>query len=140
MNTFLNDKPITKTFLYSSIVAACLVFASFILPQQEWKAPESAKSLKNPLSVDAASVAAGKILYAKQCMECHGKKGMGDGPNSASLDKAPSVLNTAAVKAQTDGELFWKIREGKKPMPSTKKNLTDEQRWQVVNYIRTFSK
>lgn len=141
MKRVLNNEPLTKSVLCSfMIVAVYLITPSFILQQQEWKAPETAKSLKNPIPADASSIAAGKSAYAKECLQCHGKKGMGDGPNSATLDKAPEPLNKATVKAQTDGELFWKIREGKKPMPSTKKTLTDDQRWQVVNYIRTFSK
>lgn len=141
MGTILKDKSKAKTVLSGClVVAAFIVFVSFILPQQEWKAPESAKSIKNPVPADATSIAAGKVVYAKECLECHGKKGLGDGPNSATLDKAPAPLNKATVKEQTDGELFWKIREGKKPMPSTKKNLTDDQRWKVVNYIRTFGK
>ena len=129
-----------STFVTGIIVAICFFSASFIPQQTEWKAPESAKNVTNPVPADAASIAAGKIVYTKECLQCHGKKGMGDGPNSATLDKAPAPLNKAIVKAQADGELFWKIKEGKKPMPSTKKNLTDNQRWQVVNYIRTFCK
>jgi len=39
----------------------------------------------------------------------------------------------------TDGELFWKISEGRRPMPEFKKRLTEEQRWQLVNYVRTFA-
>jgi mono/diheme cytochrome c family protein len=39
----------------------------------------------------------------------------------------------------TDGEIFWKMGEGKLPMPAFKKRLTDEQRWQLVNYLRTFA-
>jgi mono/diheme cytochrome c family protein len=39
----------------------------------------------------------------------------------------------------TDGEIFWKMTEGRKPMPSFKKQLTDEQRWQLVNFLRTFA-
>lgn len=117
-----------------------LSLTSFTFQQTEWKAPESAKSIKNPIPADAVSIAAGKVLYTKECLQCHGKKGMGDGPNAATLDKSPEPINTAKVKNQADGELFWKIKEGRKPMPSTKKNFTDEQRWQVVNYIRTLSK
>ena len=88
---------------------------------------------------DAGSLAAAKVLYTKECGKCHGKSGMGDGPNAAILDKPIEPWNTADFKAHTDGELFWKITEGKKPMPSTKKSLSDNQRWQLVNYIRTFS-
>lgn len=143
MKNILKYKPLTKSaFISISVIffAVCLVLASFIPQQSEWKAPESAKNIKNPIPANAASIAAGKAVYIKECLECHGKKGLGNGPNSATLDKSPESFNTLKVKNQTDGELFWKIKEGRKPMPSTKKSLTDDQRWQVLNYIRTFSK
>lgn len=143
MNILINLRQIKKLTLITTGVIAVFIFlslASFTFRQTEWKAPESAKNIKNPIPTDAVSIAAGKILYTKECLQCHGKKGLGDGPNAATLDKSPEPINTAKVKNQTDGELFWKLKEGRKPMPSTKKNFTDEQRWQVVNYMRTLSK
>jgi mono/diheme cytochrome c family protein len=143
MNFLLNLRQKKKLTSASVGIMAVFIFqslASFTFHQTEWKAPESAKNIINPIPSDASSIAAGKVLYTKECLQCHGKKGFGDGPNSSTLDKSPEPLNTAKVKNQTDGELFWKIKEGRKPMPSTKKNFTDEQRWQVVNYIRTLNK
>jgi len=104
-----------------------------------WTAPASAKSMKNPVPADAASLAAGKKAFEKECVSCHGKKGKGDGPNAATLEKAPASLLSKSVASQTDGEIFWKITQGKKPMSSAKKTLTEEQRWQVVNYVRQLS-
>ncbi|MEO5570529.1 MAG: cytochrome c [Bacteroidia bacterium] len=131
----------TKILKTTSVIMVALTMIVFIVVAQNapWKAPEAAAKVKNPVVSDAASLAAAKIIYTKQCGKCHGKKGMGDGPNAATLDKPVDPLNNAATTAQTDGELFWKISEGKKPMPSTKKSLSDEQRWQLVNYVRTFS-
>lgn len=140
MNNIIKYRITSKVALVSAITILFIIFVSYSPQQTEWKAPESAKSMKNPISADAASIAAGKTVYVKECLQCHGKKGLGDGPNSATLDKSPEPLNTAKVKNHTDGELFWKIKEGRKPMPSTKKTLTDDQRWQVVDYIRTFNK
>jgi mono/diheme cytochrome c family protein len=102
----------------------------------EWTAPASARDVKNPVASDAASLAAGKKAFEKECLSCHGKKGKGDGPSAGTLEKAPASLLSGKVQSQTDGELFWKITAGKKPMPSSKKSLTEEQRWQVVNYVR----
>ena len=90
--------------------------------------------------MDETSIAAGKKVYENECLSCHGKKGKGDGPHSATLEKTPGDLTSAKVQDQTDGELFWKITEGRKPMPTLKKTLTDEQRWQVINYVRTLKK
>lgn len=131
---FRNQKSI------AALLISFLLITLFAVAQTaKWTAPAAAAKVKNPVASDAASIEAGKKIYVKECNKCHGKKGMGDGPNSADLDKKLEPLNNAEVKGQTDGELFWKISEGKKPMPSTKKTLTDDQRWQLINYIRTFS-
>jgi len=53
------------------------------------------------------------------------------------LEKKPADLSTK-VKAQTDGALFWKISEGRSPMVSWK-SLSETQRWELVNYIKTFA-
>lgn len=108
--------------------------------QKTWNAPASAKSVKNPVAADAASLAAGKKAYEKECLSCHGKKGKGNGPSAVTLEVAPASLLSDKVQSQTDGELFWKITEGKKPMSSAKKSLTEQQRWQVVNYVRQLAK
>ena len=102
----------------------------------DWTAPESAAQQKNPVAADAKSLARGKELYVEECADCHGEKGRGDGQAAASLPKRPADL--AQKTRQSDGALFWKITEGKKPMPRFAKRLTDEDRWNLVNYIRTF--
>lgn len=118
-----------------------LCFMSFIrITQEDWEAPKEAKAKKNPVVADQVSLAEGKKVYEKECLSCHGKKGKGDGPKAEELDKAVRDIGVPKTQNQTDGELFWKISEGKKPMPSTKKILTETQRWQVVIYIRTFKK
>lgn len=126
------------------IVLGALTFlvCSFSFPDQDsgWNAPESAKKKKNPIAADEASISRGKKVYIKECLSCHGKKGKGDGPSVATLEKSPGDLTSSKVQSQTDGELFWKITEGRKPMPSTKTSLTEEERWQVINYVRTLKK
>jgi len=54
-------------------------------------------------------------------------------------DVQPADFTDAHMMGEmTDGEIFYKITEGRKPMPSFKKRMTEEQRWQLVNYVRTF--
>jgi mono/diheme cytochrome c family protein len=104
-----------------------------------WKAPARAAALKNPLPPDDASRAAGKAVYAKQCAGCHGGGGKGDGSDAANLSRPPSDLTASSSRRQSDGELYWKITEGRRPMPRFGKTLTDEQRWHVVNYVRSLA-
>ncbi len=101
-----------------------------------WKAPASAKKLENPVPVNPSILAKARKTYAKECYSCHGKKGKGDGPNSLDSEKKVPNLLKPNTQDQTDGELYWKITNGRKPMPSAKKALTDEQRWAVVHYLR----
>jgi len=105
----------------------------------DWLAPPSATAVKNPVPADAASLATGKSIYMQQCQACHGETGKGDGPVAADLSPPPSDLTDPKMWEQTDGSLFWKITEGRGPMPSYKSLLTDTQRWHVVNFIRTLA-
>jgi mono/diheme cytochrome c family protein len=106
-----------------------------------WTVPAEAKNLKNPVPVNETTLAAGKALYADKCAECHGEKGDGKGPQAETYSVAPSDFTDVQVMSEmTDGEIFWKITEGRRPMPGFKRQFSDEQRWQLVNYLRTFSK
>lgn len=106
-----------------------------------WKVPEASKKMKNPVKTSAESVAEGKTLYAKHCKSCHGSKGLGDGPKSKELDTECGDFSSAAFQGQTDGDLFYKTKEGRDDMPSFKKKITDDEDiWNIVNYMRTFKK
>lgn len=112
-----------------------------VLMADEWKAPAAADGKKNPAASDAASIAAGKKVWMKECASCHGNTGKGDGEKSKELAKNPGDLSDAAkMGPQSDGALFWKITTGRPPMPPFVGKLSDEQRWQTVNYIRSLSK
>ncbi|MBS1842240.1 MAG: cytochrome c [Acidobacteria bacterium] len=106
-----------------------------------WILPPEAKLVKNPLTLDTAA-AAKQILpvYLDKCAECHGETGKGDGPQAKMYDPRPRMLTDAPhLSTITDGELYYVITAGHKPMPSYKKKLTDEQRWQLVMLVRYFS-
>ena len=100
-----------------------------------WKAPDEAAKVPNPTPATEESMARGEVVYGKVCASCHGPLGHGDGKSAKILATKPADL-ALYIPAQTDGELFWKLTEGKKPMPSFKKDLKPEQRRDVVNYLR----
>ncbi|WP_221405279.1 c-type cytochrome [Roseivirga seohaensis] len=105
-----------------------------------WKSPKEADGLKNPFVDNTTELLKGKKLYNQMCAVCHGAKGKGDGVAGAALNPKPTNFTSASVQAQTDGAIFWKITEGRSPMASYKTILKEEQRWQLVNYLRTFKK
>jgi mono/diheme cytochrome c family protein len=92
------------------------------------------------------SIAKGKELYLERtkgnCVFCHGETGAGNEANFPRLRRKPADLtNKERMSAMTDGEVFWKITKGINGiMPSMEKRLTEEERWNVVNYIRTLAK
>ena len=126
-----------KMLTVSVLIMTAIAGSAFFYQQKEWKAPASADAKKNPLTADAATIAAGKAVYVKECQSCHGKKGKGDGPSAKDLDIPAGDFSKATMQSQSDGALFWKTSEGRKPMPSFKKKLTEEKIWQTVIYMRT---
>lgn len=134
-----------KTLLSFLLVASTAIFMSFTLTsnlnfdQDKWVAPASSKELKNPFT-GKASINQGKSIYQTRCVVCHGDKGEGDGPAGKALTP-PAANHTAAyVQNQTDGELFWKVSEGRGAMVGWKLILSEEERWALVNYLRTLAK
>jgi mono/diheme cytochrome c family protein len=96
-----------------------------------WKAPASASAKKNPLVKDANAARAGQSTFLRSCSTCHGETG------DAGIAGA-SNLKSAAVQAQTDGALEWKIANGNvsKGMPAFG-SMSQEKLWQLVRFIRT---
>jgi mono/diheme cytochrome c family protein len=133
----LFQKIFKKKLQTVSLLLMIAIIGSAFFQQKEWKAPASADAKKNPLTADAATITAGKAVYVKECQSCHGKKGKGDGPSAKDLDIPAGDFTKAITQSQSDGALFWKISEGRKPMPSFKKKLDETQIWQSVVYMRT---
>ena len=122
-------------FIMVAIAGGIIVFSL-----SDWSAPAKAKGMPNPVPATPQAIGAGMSVYMDRCQNCHGEDGNGKGERADKLSVAPADFTDAhAMSAQTDGELFWKISEGHKPMPAFNKKLTEQERWQLVDYIRTFS-
>ncbi len=102
-----------------------------------WPAPESAIKAKNPIKADEAALKEGKELYSQHCKSCHGVKGKGDGTKAEKIDISCGDFTGDEFAKVTDGEAYWKTTEGRKPMPSYKEKLSDNERWTVITYIRS---
>ncbi len=93
--------------------------------------------LPNPLSPSRQRVEEGRKLYAITCAPCHGKTGRGDGPVKKVLRVAPADLTSEAVAGMSDGYIYGTIREGSIAMPPYSDALSENERWQVVLFIRS---
>lgn len=112
-----------------------------------WELPADADKTKNPIPATEESIAKGKELYLDRtkgnCIFCHGETGSGNAETLAKLRRKPADLtNKERMTAMTDGEIFWKITKGINGiMPAGERKMkTEEERWHVVNYVRTLAK
>lgn len=105
---------------------------------QQWQAPADVVSMTNPVKDRPDAVKIGREFYLQKCVDCHGKEGKGNGYMSKMVAKPPTNLASQMVQANSDGELFWKVTNGKSPMPAHRVRFDDEQRWYIVTYLRTF--
>ena len=113
-----------------------------------WELPEDADKTKNPTAATPESIAKGKELYLERtkgnCVFCHGDTGAGNEEtiSAGRLRRKPADLtNKERMTAMTDGEVFWKVTKGIQGiMPAGERKLSEEERWHVVNYVRTLAK
>jgi glucose/arabinose dehydrogenase len=102
----------------------------------EWKAPTSASKIESPLAANETILQKGKETYNLYCASCHGETGFGNGSARGPSGDKPADFHRRIFLEQTNGEIFWKLTTGRKDMPSFEKILSEEQRWQVVYYLR----
>ena len=100
-----------------------------------------AKFATNPIMPDVESIAIGQALFNENCVACHGPEGRGDGPTALSLNPPPADFAAGHTAIHTDGDLYYWILQGieETAMPAFEAQLTDEQAWHLVNYVRRLS-
>ncbi|HAW51011.1 MAG TPA: cytochrome C [Flavobacteriales bacterium] len=122
-----------------AIALFTLTLAAFSLSQDPWSVPDKYKNMKNTTG-GKDSDGVGEELYAQHCKSCHGKEGFGDGTKAKELKTEMRDLSSKEVQSQTDGVLYYKGIIGRDEMPNFEKKIGDvEDRWMVVNYIRTMA-
>ena len=105
--------------------------------KNSWKVPTKYATMKNPISAKTDAVI-GKSLYTKHCKSCHGTEGYGDGTKANEMQGDLGDFSSEDFQKASDGVLFYKTSFGKDDMPDfTKKLPDDEDRWLIVNYLRT---
>jgi mono/diheme cytochrome c family protein len=132
-------RPVGMALLLTALAVVLAISAQPHDPDN-WRVPDAAKKMTNRVPRTDAALAAGKSFFEENCAKCHGETGKGDGPDAMMYAITPADLTDAHMMGMmTDGEIFYKISEGRKPMPTFKEKLSEEQRWQVVHFVRTLA-
>jgi mono/diheme cytochrome c family protein len=107
-----------------------------VLPKEQ---REAAAARRNPIAATPASVARGGELYAIYCTPCHGAGGKGDGLVVPKFVPPPDLTNADLQRGRTDG--YWQsyLSVGGAIMPSYGEALSADERWHVVNFLRTLA-
>ena len=128
---------IGATFLLSGTVASAAKVAT---------APADYLAKTNPYSVDDMDEIkkSAKKIYKRKCKKCHGKSGNGKGPGAEDMDPMPTAFNAAGYMAgKKDGQLFWIAEKGSKDTemsafgPGSETNLSEDDIWKVITYMRS---
>jgi len=106
--------------------------------QNNWNVPADKKAKNSYIKFDGASAGQGEAIYTKNCVSCHGNPGKGN--SMKSLTPVPPDLSSSKTQSLTDGELFYIISTGRGVMPSFSNVLSEDERWKVISYIRSFNK
>ena len=103
--------------------------------------PSEYRGQRNPLPMTQDTVREGGAIYAKQCAECHGAQGLGDGEAGKSLNPSPALLAyMIQMPMSVDEYLLWSISEGGvqfgTDMPAFKETLTTQEIWKIMVFMR----
>lgn len=139
MHTFKKALICISSAIIGSLFVTFNTNAQTQLPKP-WEVPAEFKIMINPVAKSEASNEAGKVLYVKHCASCHGKTGLGDGVKSRMLNDFSGDFSGDYYQNQTDGEHFYKTKTGRGEMPKYEGRLSDDDIWNIVNYMRTFKK
>jgi len=116
---------------------ALILFVGFNLAQaQNWDIPEDEKSKTSAFLFSDENRKTGEDLYGRNCKSCHGDPTKA---NYSKLNPIPKDFGSKEFQANSDGEIHYKISEGKGLMPSFKTILGNDEIWTIVAYARSFN-
>ncbi len=118
------------------IITLIFILTSLQVNAQDWVVPEDQSSLQNPMDYILTNIEKGKKLYMLNCKSCHGNPGKNNG---LPLVPLPPDVISEQMEANTEGDLHYKITFGRGAMPQFETVLSDDERWNVVNYIMNYN-
>jgi mono/diheme cytochrome c family protein len=111
--------------------------------QSDWTIPANAAMEINPVAATPEVVAQGRKLFENRCQRCHGRDGRGHGPDADPDHPAGNLTDRLRAAFNPDGIMFYKIWNGRQSpkMPAFKKeDLSKEEVWTVIQFVKTFRK
>ena len=99
------------------------------------EAERAGRELTNPFQPSQENLVRGQYIYENYCAVCHGAGGAGDGPIVPKYPNPPAY-QVENSKALPDGNMFHVITFGRKNMPAHAAQVSTEDRWKVILYIR----
>jgi mono/diheme cytochrome c family protein len=97
---------------------------------------EASVALKSPLPFNKMHIDEGKRIYNIMCVHCHGEKGKGDGAiaKNGHIEGIPEY--SGRLKDLEEGKMYHSIQYGKGLMGSHAAQMTQKERWQVIQYVQ----
>jgi mono/diheme cytochrome c family protein len=130
--------PSAKRLVNGATIVAVIIGAGFVSLNLGEQTPNT--GLTNPVPRTVDSIAAGAKLYQANCAACHGVDGRGGGPLSGTTAVRPPSLVSGHLNAHTDGDIFYWITNGLSGgMPAWVSTLSEQERWDLVNYLRSIN-
>jgi len=131
------QRAVMKLMFALMVGGAVMGVLHLVTERRDWAIPPEAQTMKNPVVNSTAVLQAIQPVYRENCAQCHGDLGRGDGREAKSHSTLPpDFVEPGRIAKQPDGVLFYKISEGKRPMPAFGRRLTEEQRWELVWLVR----
>jgi mono/diheme cytochrome c family protein len=127
----------------AAIVVASLALVSTtitVLAQATKGGNPKAAAAKNPVQPTPKSIAAGQQAYNRACRQCHGPKGLGDGPLAPKNPSPADLTDAEWTYGSSDGEIFAIIANGvggDSEMKGHRSEMTTTDIWNIVNYLRS---
>lgn len=130
----MQSKSMRKKLILSGVILTVVVTVSAVWGHG-WMAPEEAANINNPISKTTSSITNGKESFLDSCAACHGDDAKGLTIGATGLKKNTPNLRQR-LQTHSDGDFFWKIKNGREQMPGFKDDLSEKEIWEIIHFLR----
>ena len=128
-------KYLHKIKIFASVFSFIMIYS--LTANAQWKVPSDVKNKKAPVDPTHKLVKTGKDIYTSNCASCHGTPGKG---NNIAAINAPDLGSSEFQTKNNEGEIFYKVEEGKGGMPSFKDKFNEDDKWCLIFYVKSYDK